>query len=775
MEQYKMRQCLDGEWRLYLCENKDYSGTEPITTEQQLKLRGYRKISARVPGNFELDLERAGLLEDLFYDQNTLKAQELENRHLWYVQKVTVDPEDAENAFLRFEGVDTVAEYYLNGEKIAETDNMFLAHELGKGKLKAGENELIVHILPFMIAARKRSFGAGITTCLPYNFAALPVRKCASMLGWDIMPRIVSAGIWRSVYLVSKKPEYLDEVYLYNQGECCHQQLYVKAEILGDFINEYAVEIEGHCGDASFFKAAKLWHSEQFIGFNVDNPKLWWPRNMGEQNLYDVTVTLKHGDTVLGTKSFRYGFRTVELRRTDCIAENGEGDFRFLVNGEDFFVMGTNWVPLDALHSRDKKRLPAALKLLCESGCNMIRCWGGNVYADDELFRFCDEHGIAVWQDFAMGCAVYPQDDAFLKSLETEVTAVVKKYRQHCSLFLWAGDNEVDQFLASHRDPNRYRVTRELIPNTLERHDPYRDYLPSSPYISEKAYFENCHREARLPEDHLWGPRRYYKESFYTNANCRFASETGYHGCNSPKSIEKFIAPEHLWPWQDNDSWLVHAACMELSKENNPYRYRIKLMASHLDILFGDTVENSLESFATASQISQAEAFKFFIERFRYGKGVLRTGIIWWNLLDGWPQFSDAVVDYYYCRKLAYFVIKRAQAPVCMFVGDKTYTKDGCAVLCVGNETLAEKTVEFTVRDVASDKVILSSQITVPKNCTKEIATLKEPDGQGMLLIEYTVDGEAFKNHYIYGDPTFDFETVKGLYEKAGILNLEGF
>lgn len=775
MELYNFKQCLDGEWQLYLCENKDYFEEKPITTEQQLKMSGYRKISAKVPGNFELDLQRAGLLEELFYDKNTLKAQQLENRHLWYVLKFNLQPENAETAFLRFEGVDTVAEYYLNGEKIAETDNMLIAHEMGKGKLKAGENELIVHIFPFMIAARSRELGAGITTCQPYNFAALGVRKCASMLGWDIMPRIVSAGIWRSVYLLSKKPEYLSEVYLYNHGECTNQQLYIKAEITGDFIHEYSVCIEGHCGESAFAKNATLWHSEQFIGFDVKSPLLWWPRNMGEQNLYDVTVTLKHGEKILDTKSFKYGFRNVELRRTDCISEQGEGDFRFIVNGQDFFVMGTNWVPLDALHSRDTERLSKALELLEDSGCNMIRLWGGNVYANDELFQFCDEHGIAIWQDFAMGCAVYPQNESFFKSLETEATAVIKKYRQHCSLFLWAGDNEVDQFLAWHRDPNSYRVTRELLPNVLMQHDPLRDYLPSSPYISEKAYSQNCHRSARLPEDHLWGPRRYYKESFYTDANCRFASETGYHGCNSPKSIEKFIAPDSRWPWKDNDSWLVHAASMELSKENNVYGYRIPLMASHLDILFGDSVGDNLEDFAKASQISQAEAFKFFIERFRYGKGSIRTGIIWWNLLDGWPQFSDAVVDYYYCRKLAYFVIKRAQNAVCMFVGDSTYTENGQAMLCVGNETLLEKTVSFKVVDVASDKIILSSCVTVPQNCTQKIAPLTELSSQGMLLIEYTVDGQSFKNHYIYGEPTFDFNKISALYEKAGLLDLEGF
>ena len=128
----------------------------------------------------------------------------------------------------------------------------------------------------------------------------------------------------------------------------------------------------------------------------------------------------------------------------------------------------------------------------------------------------------------------------------------------------------------------------------------------------------NTPMKSGVSEDHLWGPRRYYKEDFYKNAVSRFASETGYHGCNSPQSIKKFIAPENLWPWQDNKSWLAHAACMEIDR-SSCYSYRIALMASHLDILFGNTVPDGLEHFALASQISQAEAFKFFIERFRTG------------------------------------------------------------------------------------------------------------------------------------------------------------
>ena len=108
---------------------------------------------------------------------------------------------------------------------------------------------------------------------------------------------------------------------------------------------------------------------------------------------------------------FRAGIRTVALERTSMTDMEMSGKFQFKVNGEKVFILGTNFVPMDAFHSRDRQRLPKACELLDDIGCNAIRLWGGNVYEDDYLYDFCDEKGILIWQDFMMGCAVYPQDE----------------------------------------------------------------------------------------------------------------------------------------------------------------------------------------------------------------------------------------------------------------------------------------------------------------------------------------------------------------------------
>ncbi len=777
MEHYVSKSCLDGEWRLYIAENKNCKDfADEISTEKELKKKGLKSIAGTVPGNFELDMQRAGQLpENLYYDTNVLDLQKLENRHIWYVCEFDFRG-DTEGQLLRFDGIDTIADIYLNGEYVYSADNMFLTHEISvEDELKQGKNELVVHIEPPVISERDNAkMGAGITASQPYNFGSLRVRKAAHMYGWDIMPRVVSGGIWKSVYLCKEKKERINATYMYTKN---HDRLdlitmYYDIDIVEDDSKEYTISVEGVCGDSTFTLTDRVWHTEGRIEGTIENPKLWWPRNMGEQNLYDVTVKLIKGNKVLDTKTFRHGIRYVKLIKSDYIDENGNGDFKFTVNGKPFFAFGTNWVPLDPLHSRDKERLPKALELLLESGSNIVRCWGGNVYESEDFYNFCDEHGIAIWQDFAMGCATYPQDECFQDLLKDEALQIIKRYRQHPALFLWAGDNEVDVLMAGHRDPNKNILTRKVLPEALEQEDPFRPYLPSSPYVSQKAYDDGM--IDNTPEQHLWGPRRYYKEEYYRDAVCRFVSETGYHGCNSPTSVKKFIAPENLWPWKDNKAWLAHAACMEVDKDNW-YTYRIALMASHLNILFGDTVPDGLEDFSKASQISQAEAFKYFIERFRTGKiNWERTGVIWWNLLDGWPQFSDAVVDYYYCRKLAYFTIRRIQEPVCVMFRDPTKVEGKLELIGV-NEFPEDKDVSYKVTNLETDETLLEGSGTVGENGAIVLGAIDTISEQTCLLITYMVDGKEYKNHYLTGEPTYDYKKVCEWLDKAGLLNFEGF
>ena len=179
----------------------------------------------------------------------------------------------------------------------------------------------------------------------------------------------------------------------------------------------------------------------------------------------------------------------------------------------------------------------------------MIRCWGGNVYEDENFFRRCDETGVMVWQDFAMGCSFFPLDNSFMEKIREEAIQVVLKLRQHPSLVMWSGNNENDQSAewTFNRpvDPGLDAISRVVLPRVIWEFDPIRSYLPSSPYCSEE-YFKSGRDMNLLPEVHLWGPRGYYKAPFYTKTNAHFVSEIGYHGCPDRKSLERMFDPDFV-------------------------------------------------------------------------------------------------------------------------------------------------------------------------------------------------------------------------------------
>lgn len=768
---------LNGDWQCSYVDNACVKNNDKYSTINEIKASTMPVTPAVVPGNFELDLYRAGVVADPYFGENTLEMQKYENKHVWYFRTFEFDDTANEYTYLVLDGIDTLADIYINGEYLTSTDNMLIDHKIKLDTLRTGANEIVIHIKPAVIAAREYDIPAG-SMALTYNYDSLYIRKASHMYGWDIMPRIVSCGIWRDISIIKEPVQKIKEIFAYttavdtvkNAGDIA---VFFGLRVSEDFLKDYKVVVDGKCGDSLFHKEVAIWHTNGRISITIPNCKFWWPKNSGEQNLYDISVSLYYKDELLDTYTTKTGVRTIELDRTSITDIKGSGEFCFKVNGKRIFILGTNWVPVDAFHSNDANRVPKLLEMLDDIGCNAVRCWGGNVYEDHVFFDFCDEKGILVWQDFAMGCAAYPHDDTFVKAMEKEVVSVVKKLRNHTSIALWAGDNECDyafaQWSGLKRDPNNNIITRKVIPQLLEMHDFTRPYLPSSPYMDEVAYQKGT---AYISEDHLWGPRDYYKSEFYKNSLAHFASEIGYHGVVSPESVKKFISADKIWPYKDNDEWIVHAASPEKGLGGS-YAYRIELMAKQVRELFG-VIPDNYEEYAIASQISQAEAFKFFIELFRSMKW-RRTGIIWWNLADGWPQFSDAIVDYYYTKKLAYSYIKTAQSPVLMMFAEPSNWQ---LPLMASNNTPSGKTVKYRVTDLKTDEVIVDDICEIAPDSSVAVWNKNySMSDKTMYLIEWEIcgSGEKGKNHYLCGNPTFDLQEYLDWIKKADLFVVEGF
>lgn len=772
---------LNGQWKLsYTKENLDIvssmefdvlCGIEKLSDKissfiSSDKIKKYleksydiKTIDAQVPGNFELDLKAAGIIGDEFFGMATYENQKWEIYYKYYYKKFNV--ENTENQELVFEGLDTLCDIYLNGELLGKTDNCFVEHTFDVSKkLKKGENELLIKFSPTYYEAVKYEYPLN-TLAQPITMESLFIRKPGSSFGWDIMPRTVSCGIWKDVYLRDKKPERINYVYVTTRRLDNHKatlHLFLNS-VIGWAYGEdkYSFQFEAVCGDSKIEYSHNIFFGKGLFAVEVDYPKLWWPKGSGEQNLYNAKAKILKNGQVIDEVEFHFGIRTIELDRTDTTNAEGEGKFEFVVNGKTIFCKGSNWVPMDAYHSRDKERIPKALDMIEDLNCNIIRLWGGNVYENDLLFDICDKKGIMVWHDFGMACGSYPMTDDFKEKIKVEIRKVVKRLRQHPSIILWSGDNECDCFYSNadlNVNPENNVITRKVIPEILAQEDFTRPYLPSSPYCKVNfAKFGEI-----TSEGHPWGPRDYFKGKYYQDGIFHFASEIGYHGMPNLESIKKFISPDKIWP-MDNDEWLLHASSPAFCDD---FHYRNNLMVRQVRELFGNVPED-IETFIKASQISQGEAKKFFIEMYR-SKKWRKTGLIWWNLIDGWPQFSDAIVDYFYSKKMAYEYIKASQQSISlMFREPFAWNIELVAV----NDTFEDKKIDYKVTDLKTGEVVATgSDIALADSVTSLQLVPYTMSKKTIYMIEWTGDVEG-KNHYLYGQPTYDLDEYLNLINKV--------
>jgi beta-mannosidase len=184
---------LNGDWKLYYHPEE---GTLPASPAELMEAQ-WPVIDAQVPGNVELDLMRAGLAEDPFYAENLYDFRKYEFYQWWFVRTFEVPADyQGRKCVLQFDGIDTFADVFVNGIPVGSTDNMFIEHVLDvTGALNCdGENQIAVRIRSTMNEARNLDYPA----CCNANESAdeyTQIRKAASMFGWDIMPRLMSAGI----------------------------------------------------------------------------------------------------------------------------------------------------------------------------------------------------------------------------------------------------------------------------------------------------------------------------------------------------------------------------------------------------------------------------------------------------------------------------------------------------------------------------------------------------------------------------------------------------
>ena len=735
---------LDGDCTLYAYP----AGTAPRLPEE---VTG-KGIPSHIPGNIEIDLMQAGILPDIYKHANVERTREYELYDWWYLKDFTLDilPE-AKDSVLVFDGVDTYAEYFLNGAKIGASDNMLIPHEFDVGAvLRQGENRLAVHIF----SALKKSEDAKVDPLQVADwecFESLRTRKPAHAYGWDIFPRVLSAGIWRGVRLEFREKIRLENIYLSTvfvkenlAGLAFHYELKLPAEKF----RAYRIRLAGQCKEHSFEFSYPVTYKAATKFPYVENPLLWWPNGMGDANLYDIKVTLyTENDESVDEKQLKFGIRHVRLVRSDFAGDEG---FGLYINNQPVLCKGANWVPLDVLHSKDAAKYGEAVQNYVDNHSNMVRVWGGVMYEDEAFFNLCDRYGIMVWQDMMLSCHAYPQDKEFAQQLSREVECFVKRVRNHPSIVLYCGSNETDWiYFCTGQDPNDDVLTRKVIPEAIRRNDPYREYYPSTPlftreYVKRKGgsflvdMQEIEQSRTELPEEHYW----WHRDDYRTYAEMRhcFVGEIGYSGCPSLKSLQECIDVHSLRAENEylSDTWKYH----DYSTDGD---------IRHASKYYFGKLPQTKEDFVLSSQISQAEAYKFLIEQTRIKRPYM-TGILLWNMRDGWPAYNSALVDYYGRKKLAYSYVKQSQQPL-------VFIMDEHSVGYVCNDSLKEYQGEYRVYDV-SGKQLAKGDFSVGANQNQRLGDLLHGKKKEYLILELHVGGKVFYNHFA-GGQTHSFEEYK--------------
>ena len=395
---------LNGKWNLEFWPQEG----ETVTDPSEVAALETTKLSATVPGNVELDLQAAGMVKDPQIGNNIYDLRPYEFCQ-WMYSKSFVAPEisEGQKIILDFEGIDCLADIWLNGEKVGSAENAMIAHKFDiTSKIRKGENKLQVILRSAVLEAQNYLVG---TYSFRHYTESVWIRKPRHCYGWDIMPRLVSAGLWRDVSLIVQNPVSISDVHwvtVSTDPDTKEVSAFVDVQVKypASKIDKVKLNVKLERNGKAAYENERIlptyaWRTE----FKLDKADLWWPKGYGEPALYDGTVSLiDENGTVLASDTRKVGFRTVSLERSEMIDKDGKGEFCFYVNGEKIYVRGTNWVPLDGFHSRDAQWLDSTLDMVVDLNCNMIRCWGGNVYEDTPFYDRCDREGIMVWQDFSM-------------------------------------------------------------------------------------------------------------------------------------------------------------------------------------------------------------------------------------------------------------------------------------------------------------------------------------------------------------------------------------
>ncbi len=608
------------------------------------KLKSWQ--NANVPGTVHTDLLDARIINDPYYADNELYLKWISLSDWVYLTKFDLPSEliKSDKILLVFEGLDTIAEVFLNNQLVLKSQNMFMKYDIEVSEyLKQKSNVLKIIFYSPVKQAKKFETKYGK---LPVELESSRVylRKAQYSFGWDWGPVFPTTGIWQSVYLKQKETVEIEDI-VFRTAAIVQN----KAELECDFkINKAGRESCSYIIELYYSNVlvktveAKVSGNSAAIKFELDEPKLWWPNGHGKQKIYNLNIKLFNKNKLAASKEIKVGIRTVELIQK----ENETNTFKFKINNKDIFINGTNWIPTDSFLPRvTKNKIGKLLSLAKEANVNLVRVWGGGIYESEEFYETCDSLGLLVWQDFMFACAVYPTDKEFLESVKNEAEQNIYRLCNHPALILWCGNNENEwiwyrQYSKDISEMPDYKIYHKLLPQIINDIKPSQEYWPSSPFGSDED--PNSELSGNRHQWDIWSFWKDYTE--VKNDKSLFVTEFGFQAPANVSTFEKVIPKKS----RTSQSKLFEFHNKQIEGPERLFKFLSAHFPVKLD--WGD--------FIYLTQLNQGMALKTMIEHWRTNS--VTNGCIIWQLNDCWPVSSWSIIDYDIKPKLSYYFVKSA-------------------------------------------------------------------------------------------------------------------
>lgn len=628
-------------------------------------------MSARVPGTVHQDLLDHGRLPDPFYGMNEQKVQWVEKEDWLYrtVFTVTADQLKSDAAWLTFEGLDTYADVYLNGSLLLKADNMFVGHKLAvKDVLREGENRLMIRFRSPVeeTAPQWDTDGFNYPADNDHSEKRMSVytRKAPYSYGWDWGIRLATSGIWRPVKLTFCNGAAIDDFFV-RQQEVTEQVAKVDNQLEINNVTSTSKEAQvkvvyayGEQAD-TLTRTVVLQPGKNSLSMPawIEKPHLWMPNGWGDPALYTFTATVSVDGKEVASREEAIGLRSIRVVMED---DKDGKSFYFEVNGKPMFAKGSNYIPGDALlPNMTGERYARLFEDIRAANMNMVRVWGGGIYEDDRFYEEADRNGILVWQDFIFACTTYPHDPTFLKRVSEEAVYNMRRLRNHASLAMWCGNNEIYEGMRYWGWKDKYSpvvwkemtegydvLFRQLLPELVEANDPGRFYMHGSPYEANWGRPESW----KIADSHNWGT--WYGQKPFESLDTeipRFMSEYGFQAFPEMKTIRMFASPE---------DYELESPVMNAHQKASIGNFLIKkTMALYYK------VPEKFEDLIYAGLILQGQGMRHGIEAHRRHRPYC-MGSLPWQLNDSWPVVSWSSIDYYGNWKAMHYQIRRAFAPV---------------------------------------------------------------------------------------------------------------